>query len=424
MEFATPIKTKADAGPALQVWVTHLQKQAGLKVKIIRCDGAGELVKSATMVAFFNNTGIKAETTAPYNPQVNGKAERLNQTIMERLRAVLLEYELPKSLLAELLMALFFLRKRSPTVDGTTTPFERFYGKKPDVSHLRVLGSAAYALKPAKDYNELDFKTLPGTIVGYAAGGHAFRIKSATTGQILIRRDVTADETVPAKPVHPSALPVSLFLPDGCSVDTPVKSTGGDGGGDRDVPGHDATDGTEVSTKNEADLDDTEDCTGLIGHGYFLRPRAESDQPSPSAMATWAAPPRAPLIPVSVAEAVARPEWCATPPKTRAEALARTNGLLWQQAMDEETCFAARRRRVGAPGPAHRRHGYRRPLGARLQARRQRQRDPLQGAVCGARLHPEGGGGLKRRLGAVTAARDSLCGSGAGCCRRPGTSCH
>ena len=83
MGFATPIKTKADAGPALQLWVTHLEKQTGLKVKIIRCDGAGELVKSATMVAFFNNTGIKAETTAPYNPQMNGKAERLNRTVVQ-----------------------------------------------------------------------------------------------------------------------------------------------------------------------------------------------------------------------------------------------------------------------------------------------------------------------------------------------------
>jgi len=52
------------------------------------------------MIAFFNETGIKAETTAPYNPQMNGKAERLIRKIMKRLWAVLLEYKLARSLWA------------------------------------------------------------------------------------------------------------------------------------------------------------------------------------------------------------------------------------------------------------------------------------------------------------------------------------
>jgi len=166
------------------------------------------------MIAFFNETGIKAETTAPYNPQMSGKAERLYRTIMERLRAVLLEYKLPRSLWAEQLMALFFLRNRSPTADGQATPHELLYGAKPEVAHSRVLGSPAYTLKPSTAYNKLNAKTLLGTIVGYAAGGHAFRIKSAATWKILIRRDVVADETVPVTTVHPSALPVSLLLPE------------------------------------------------------------------------------------------------------------------------------------------------------------------------------------------------------------------
>jgi len=74
MGFATPLKRKPDAGQALRDWVKHLELQTGHKVRIIRCDGAGELVKSADMVSWFKETGIKAETTAPYNPQMNGKA--------------------------------------------------------------------------------------------------------------------------------------------------------------------------------------------------------------------------------------------------------------------------------------------------------------------------------------------------------------
>jgi len=358
MGFATRIKTKAEAGPALRVWIAHLEKQTKVNVRIIRCDGAGEIVKSAPMIAFFNETGIKAETTAPYNPQMNGKAERLNRTIMKRLRAVLMEYKLPRSLLAELLIALFFLRNRPPTTDGQATPYERFYGAKPDVDHLRVLGSSAYALKPSTTYNKLDAKTLLGTIVGYAAGGHAFRIKSAATGKLLIRRDVVADETVPVKPVHPSALPVSLFLPEGWSVVAPTSSTRGDDGGGGDVPGNDVpgTDVPAADTGRDVPGDDMlgADMTGSAGaatpgaaclrddgqpgHGFFLRHRVASDTPTASALTVLAPvpPTPAPSNFMTVADAVSHPEWCATPPKTRANALNRRDAHLWKQAMDDE----------------------------------------------------------------------------------------
>jgi len=375
MGFATPIKTKSAGGTALRDWITHLELQTGKKVKIVRCDGAGELVNSAAMRAFFAEKGIKAETTAPYNPQMNGKAERLNRTIVERLRAVMLEYRLPKSLWAELLMALFFLRNRSPTADGTATPYERFYGQKPDVSHLRVLKSPAYALRPDRSYSKLDAKTLVGTVIGYAAGGHALRIRSSVTGRILVRRDVVVDETVPAMPVSPTAMPVCLFLPDNWtdSQSTTPSGYGGDGG-DWAVPGNggdggawDVSAGGDVSGASIppragdggrlADDDGVATTAGSPpaggfsspdvsvapppggdggGHGYFLRHRHDSDKPGPSALAAKVTPPPAPLVPMAVDEAVARPDWCATPPTTRAEALARPDAYLWQQAMDDE----------------------------------------------------------------------------------------
>jgi len=82
MGFATPLKTKADAGAALRDWITHLERQTGKTFKRIRCDGAGELIKSTEMIAYFQKTEIRVEPTAPYSPQMNGKADRLNHTIL------------------------------------------------------------------------------------------------------------------------------------------------------------------------------------------------------------------------------------------------------------------------------------------------------------------------------------------------------
>jgi len=296
---------------------------------------------------------------------------------MERLRAVLLEYRLPTSAWAEILMALFFLRNRSPTADGTSTPYERFYGKKPDVARLKVLGSPAYALQPSGTYIKLGPKTVLGTIVGYAASGHAYRIRSSATGNILVRRDVVADETLPVTPVTPSALPVCLYLPeDWPSDDTTVSDADGNGG-DGDVPGGDASDASSGDTAETASTGSGNDSNGggggsvLVkdppagrtdetsqaitpdrsapdsdgsvpvraadaGHGYFLRHRADSDKPGHAAMAANAVLESAPPVAMTVAEAVARHDWRATTPTTRAEALARPDAYLWQQAMDAE----------------------------------------------------------------------------------------
>jgi len=360
MGFATPLKWKADAGRALQDWIKHLELQTGLKVKTLRCNGAGELVGRADMQAFFKRTGLKVETSAPYTPQMNGKAERLNRTIVERLRAVLLEYRLDKALWAEILMALFFLRNRSPSSDGTTTSYERFYGSKPDVSHFKVLGSTAYAFQPRGSTSKLAARTLLGTVVGYAAGGHALRIRSSATGKILVRRDVVADETLPSTPVSPSALPVCLYLPEHWSDSASTGSLSGDDGGDVGVPGpadvpgdmlrkdEPAASGIDAPTATESSPQDQGDdgpvtssdmataAAPAAGHDYFLRHRAASDKSSSAAMVATGVPSPASLLPMTVDEGIARPNWNAAHPKTRAEALTCPDAFLWQEAMDSE----------------------------------------------------------------------------------------
>jgi transposase InsO family protein len=52
-------------------------------VKRIRCDNGGEY-KNNALREWCKNKGIVIEFTAPYSPQLNGTAERLNRTIMEK----------------------------------------------------------------------------------------------------------------------------------------------------------------------------------------------------------------------------------------------------------------------------------------------------------------------------------------------------
>ena len=53
------------------------------------------------------------------------------------------------------------MRDRLPTtaLKENETPYERWYGKKPDVSHLRVFGCVAYAHVPEGERRKLDNKS-------------------------------------------------------------------------------------------------------------------------------------------------------------------------------------------------------------------------------------------------------------------------
>lgn len=211
MAVASALKVKSDAGKAVQACINQLELQTGARVKRVRCDGAGELV-SAEVQKFYSRRGIRLEPTAAHTPQQNGRAERLNRTLMERVRSILAEAGLGEELWAEALMAVMYTRNCAPTSDGKATPFERFHGKRPDVAHLRVWGSVAYALKPRGQQRKLQPKTMVGHVVGYAAEGHAYRVYNPTSWKVVVRRDVVADETLRVR--GNTSSPPAVLAPD------------------------------------------------------------------------------------------------------------------------------------------------------------------------------------------------------------------
>lgn len=93
--------------------------------------------------------GIRMENSAPYTPEENGKAERENCTIMKSARTIMKQKNLPKTLWAEAVnTAVYVLNRTSHSKTPKQTPFEIWYGKKPDLSHVRVFGSVAYMHVP------------------------------------------------------------------------------------------------------------------------------------------------------------------------------------------------------------------------------------------------------------------------------------
>jgi hypothetical protein len=190
--IAYPLVSKSDTTAKLINFINYLERQTGKTVKAVQSDRGGEYVNKA-LSDFFASKGIAHRLTAPYTPQQNGKAERLNRTLMERVRAMLYQTNLPDNLWAEALVTANFLRNRSPVRDRDKTPVELMFSVKPDLTALRVFGCTAYVHVPSKKRNKLQPVASKGQFVGYVPDGKSYKIW--VDGQIIISRDVTFVET-------------------------------------------------------------------------------------------------------------------------------------------------------------------------------------------------------------------------------------
>ena len=78
---------------------------------------------------------------------------------------------------AEAVNTAVYLRNRSPTgVLKDKTPFECWFGEKPDVSNLRVLGSICFVHTPDNLREKLDPKSTKAIFVGYPLGTKGYKL--------------------------------------------------------------------------------------------------------------------------------------------------------------------------------------------------------------------------------------------------------
>ena len=82
------LKTKSEQVEPIIDWIKALKARHEIKVKIIRCDNAGEN-KVLEKESDKNDLGICFEYTAPGTPQQNGVIERAFVTVMGRARVML-----------------------------------------------------------------------------------------------------------------------------------------------------------------------------------------------------------------------------------------------------------------------------------------------------------------------------------------------
>ena len=92
-------------------------------------------------------------------------------------------------------MTVVYLRNRSSTkAVPNMTPFEAWYGHKPDVSHLRVFGCISYAHIEREDRSKLDSKARKCILLGYGTERKGYRLYDTERERIIHSRNVIFEE--------------------------------------------------------------------------------------------------------------------------------------------------------------------------------------------------------------------------------------
>ncbi|KAH9800324.1 hypothetical protein KPL71_000620 [Citrus sinensis] len=178
-------------------WKKMVETQTGRKIKRLRSDNSGEY-KNDPFLQICQDEGIVRHFTVRDTPQQNGVVERMNRTILEKVRCMLSNAGLGKEFWAEAVVYACHLINRLPStaIEGRT-PMEMWTGKPTtDYNSLHVFGCTVYYhVKESK----LDPRANKAFFMSIIGGVKGYRLWCPVTKNIIFSRDVTFDESTMLK---------------------------------------------------------------------------------------------------------------------------------------------------------------------------------------------------------------------------------
>jgi transposase InsO family protein len=196
------LRKKSEAFGAFKAWHKEVERQTGRKLRVFRSDNGGEYI-TLEWELYMKEHGIVHQKTTPRTPEQNGVSERLNLTLMDRVRTILIESQLPLSLWAEAVNYAVYTKNRSPTaaINGKT-PYEVFWGEKPDISNLRVFGSQCYVHNNSPTRRKFDARAFPAVFIGYSTPSKAWKYYIPSRRKVGTSRNIIFDERVRSSVTH------------------------------------------------------------------------------------------------------------------------------------------------------------------------------------------------------------------------------
>ncbi|GAA5943250.1 hypothetical protein JCM1841_001264 [Sporobolomyces salmonicolor] len=188
-----PLDRKSDVFKVFKRFKAAAETESGRKLQRLRSDNGSEY-SSRAFRAYLDEHGVALESPPPYSPASNGVTERVNRSVLEGIRAMLLQAGANKSLWAEALLAFVFVKNRSPhtALDGKV-PLAVWRGRPVRVDMLRVWGCRAWHTL-SRTNSKLDARAVPLVFVGYDGDTRAYRLLDPESQCIVRSRNTRFQE--------------------------------------------------------------------------------------------------------------------------------------------------------------------------------------------------------------------------------------
>lgn len=180
------LESKHEVKDVFKEYVLRVQAHWNLRVSKIRCDNGKEYLNKSIQY-WCKQKGIVLDNTTPHMPQLNGRAERLNRTLLDKVRALLFDSGFNKNMWGEALYTSVYILNRLSTDTLQCTPFEMWEKRKPDLKMLQIFGSTVY-VKRLGTLKKLEERSKRLYMIGYAPNG--YRLWNTEEERIIIARDV------------------------------------------------------------------------------------------------------------------------------------------------------------------------------------------------------------------------------------------
>ena len=115
----------------------------------------------------------------------------MNRTLVERVRCLLSQSNLPESFWGEALNTVVHVLNLTPCVPlGFEVPDKIWSGKEVSYDHLRVFGCKAFVHIPKDERSKLDVKTRQCVFIGYGLDEFGYRFYDPILKKVIRSRDV------------------------------------------------------------------------------------------------------------------------------------------------------------------------------------------------------------------------------------------
>lgn len=185
------LKHKSGVLEAFKLYQAYAERSTGKKIKCLQSDNGREYCSNDVEI-YLRSQGIERRLSVVRTPQQNGVAERINRTLIDMARCLLLQSRLSHMFWADAIATACHIRNRSPSSSlKGRSPYHRWFKKeKIPLNYLRVFGATVFVHDNDLTKGKLAARSLKGIFIGYPRETKGYRVWLPDKRKSIVARDV------------------------------------------------------------------------------------------------------------------------------------------------------------------------------------------------------------------------------------------